>query len=118
MSKEHTIPFEDQELIDAWQEWEQHRKEKKQKLTPLSIKKQLKFLHGRGKSEIIAIIDQSIMNGWTGLFELKTNGRQQTTTNRNQQHIHGLVANFAQTYGSVFGAGGVGKGDKLSSNDD
>lgn len=71
MKQEYTIPFEDQELITAWSEWEQHRKEKRQKLTPMSVKKQLKFLEGRPKEEIIAIIDQSIMNGYQGLFELK-----------------------------------------------
>jgi hypothetical protein len=98
MSKDYTIPFEDQELINAWSEWEQHRKEKKQKLTPLSVKKQLKFLQGRVKSEIIAIIDQSIMNGWTGLFELKTNGKQIT---KNQQHNASLANGFAKAYGEV-----------------
>lgn len=98
MSKDYTIPFIDQELIDAWAEWEQHRKEKKQKLTPLSVKKQLKFLQGRSNQEIIAIIDQSIMNGWTGLFELKTNGKQAT---KNQQHNASLASGFAKAYGEV-----------------
>lgn len=93
--------FEDQELQAAWSEWEQHRKEKKQKLTPLSIKKQLRFLQGRSKLEIISIIDQSIMNGWTGLFELKNKTNGQTQTNRHQQHTAGLASHFAQTYGEV-----------------
>lgn len=72
MNRSYDLPFQgDEELQNAWLEWEQHRKEKKQKLTPLSVKKQLKFLTGRSKAEIIAIIDQSIMNGYQGLFELK-----------------------------------------------
>lgn len=105
-----TNPFlEDEQLGTAWTEWEQHRKEKKQKLTPLSVKKQLKFLleFNRTKEEIIAIINQSIMNGWTGLFELKTNGK---ATNKNTQHVAGLANHFAETYGKVFTSGGNGQG--------
>lgn len=97
-------PFSDEQLQNAWIEWEQHRKEKKQKLTPLSVKKQLKFLDGRSKEEIIAIIDQSIMNGWTGLFELK-NKPNGTTTNRSQQHAQSLAVSFAKTYGHAFTKG-------------
>jgi hypothetical protein len=100
-------PFTDQELANAWIEWEQHRREKKQKLTPLSVKKQLKFLTGRSKIEIIAIIDQSIMNGWTGLFELK-NGYKKPT-NKHQQHTESLVKNFAETYGAIFTSGSTGQ---------
>lgn len=66
------IPFPDGSPVrSAWNEWEKYRKEKKQRLTPSTIKKQLQFLGGRGDPEIIAIINQSIRNGWTGLFELK-----------------------------------------------
>lgn len=60
------------EWIDAsaWATWEEYRKQKKQKLTPLSIKKQLAFLE-QHKSEHVDIINRSIMNGWTGLFPLR-----------------------------------------------
>lgn len=54
----------------TWADWEKYRKEKKQKLTPTSIKRQLAFLEAR-KTDHIAIINTSITNGWTGLFELK-----------------------------------------------
>jgi hypothetical protein len=98
-----TNPFDDEQLQNAWIEWEQHRKEKKQKLTPLSVKKQLKFLDGRSKQEIIAIIDQSIMNGWTGLFELKNhNGNK---PNKHQQHNASIADHFAKTYGHAFTGG-------------
>ncbi len=53
-------------------EWIQFRKEKGQKLTPSTVKKQIQFLGGRDPAVSIAIINQSITNGWTGLFELKT----------------------------------------------
>lgn len=107
MKQTFDIPFTDDDVLQVWSEWEQHRKEKKQKLTPMSVKKQLKFLHGRSSKEIIEIIEQSIRNGWTGLFEIKGNGKQQTS-NKHQQHTSGLAASFTETYGSVLGGGKTG----------
>jgi len=91
------VPFTDDELLDIWSEWEQHRKEKKQKLTPMSVKKQLKFLAGRSNQEIITIIEQSIRNGWTGLFEIK-NGKQQT---KPAEHIIGLMEGYKRRHGGA-----------------
>lgn len=54
---------------EAWQEWVTYRKQKKQKLTPLSIKKQLAMLE-LNKGDHVEIITRSIQNGWTGLFPL------------------------------------------------
>lgn len=58
---------------ESWAEWNEFRKQKKQKLTPLSIKKQLKFLE-QHKADHAAIIERSIQNGWTGLFPLPNKG--------------------------------------------
>lgn len=68
-------PFVDEVLV-SWNSWIQHRKELGKKMTPSTVKKQIQFLGGRAGPEIIAIINQSIEKGWTGLFELKdkTNG--------------------------------------------
>lgn len=55
---------------NAWGEWEQHCKEKYQKLTPMTIKKQIEFLE-INKSDHVEIIQTSIRNGWKGVFELK-----------------------------------------------
>lgn len=57
--------------VEGWQEWIDYRSEIKKKMTPATIKKQLKFLEGKTPVEQQAIIDQSITNGWTGLFEVK-----------------------------------------------
>jgi len=54
-------------FIKAWEEWVQHRKEIKKKLTPSSIGKQLKLLNKDPKTAI-ATIERSIQNGWQGLF--------------------------------------------------
>lgn len=89
------FPFElTSPLGIAWLEWEQFRFEKKQKLVPSTILRQLKFLGGRPDSEAIAIIDQSIKNGWTGLFELKNNGTNQRRGKRNQGTALGADAVF------------------------
>jgi len=87
--------FFGEDVQAAWVEWEQYKKEKKQKLTPSTAKKQMAFLGGRAGPEAIAIINQSITNGWTGLFELKTNGTKQATDKR-QEHLTGLAADFAE----------------------
>lgn len=73
------LPFTSDEFYNAWIEWEQFRKDIKKKLTPLTAKKQIKFLGGAGEKNAIAIINQSITNGWTGLFKLSTNGKQTST---------------------------------------
>jgi hypothetical protein len=75
-SRETKIPFGEGTLVrKAWDEWEQYRKEKKQSLTPSTIKKQIQFLAGRADPEIIAIIHASIHHGWTGLFDLNKKQR-------------------------------------------
>jgi hypothetical protein len=79
-----TLPaiFFGEDVNAAWLEWEQYRKEKKQKLTPSTKKKQMQFLGGRAGPEAIAIINQSITNGWTGLFELKQNNNGNRPNNK------------------------------------
>jgi hypothetical protein len=72
-------PFGDSMAFgQIWEEWEEYRKQKRAKLTPISVKHQIKFLSGFSESEAIQIIKQSIQNGWTGLFELKNknNGKR------------------------------------------
>ncbi len=59
---------------EAWHEWQEFRKQKRQKLTPASIKKQLTQLSKLNEHDAIASINQSITNGWTGLFDPKSNG--------------------------------------------
>ena len=68
------LPIEaDQKFIESWVEWVDYRKEIKKKLTKASVKKQLKLLLEQPEPSIC--IDQSIRNQWTGLFEDKSNGK-------------------------------------------
>jgi len=57
--------------IEIWKEWETYRRELKKTLTPSTRKRQLNFLLKRLPNHK-RIIEQSIENGWTGLFEIKT----------------------------------------------
>lgn len=73
--------FADEALNNSWNEWLQFRKEIKKKMTPSTAKKQIAFLGGRAGPEAIAIINQSITNGWQGLFELKNNNNGNRSAN-------------------------------------
>ena len=55
---------------EAWRDWVAYRKEKQQTLKESTIKIQFRFL-AEHSSDAVEIIEQSIRNGWTGLFELK-----------------------------------------------
>lgn len=56
---------------DAWALWQQHRKEKKNPLTPTATKQQLKELEKMGEARAVAAIRHSIAGGYTGIFEPK-----------------------------------------------
>lgn len=63
------LPFDSQEFKDAWGRWNDHRNEKKKKLTKGTAVMQLKKLESIGEARAIRMIDHSIENGWMGLFE-------------------------------------------------
>jgi hypothetical protein len=58
----------------AWDSWVEFRAEKRKKLTRKMVLSQLKFLSEMGKALAIESIEQSIRNGWQGLFEVKQSG--------------------------------------------
>lgn len=59
------------ETESAWESWQQHRREKRSKLTPTSAASQIKLLRDWGSLRWIAAINHSIQKGWQGLFEPK-----------------------------------------------
>ena len=66
---------------DAWEQYVQHRKDKRSKLTDNAQRlciRDLEKLKEAGQDPR-AVIEQSISNGWTGLFPLK-NHRQQVAS--------------------------------------
>ena len=63
------LPYESEEFRNSWDDWVTYRKEKKKKLTPSTIKMQLKKLESIGEVRAVRMISYSIENGWEGLFE-------------------------------------------------
>jgi hypothetical protein len=57
-----------------WKEWLDYRQERRLTCSPRCLEKQLLFLSTQPKP--INIINQSIQQGWQGLFEEKSNGTQ------------------------------------------
>ncbi len=66
------LPFKSDEFKEAWNDWKQHRIEKRKSITPLSAKKALSELLAMGEARAIAAINHSIANGWQGIFEPKS----------------------------------------------
>ena len=57
--------------LGSWERYEKYRRETKlKKLKPASVAKQQRWL--AEQPDQAAVVDQTIRNGWTGLFELKT----------------------------------------------
>lgn len=66
-----TLPFASERFAEVWEDWKTFRKEKKCPLTPSTIKGQFKKFSKWGERVSIQAIEQSIENGWQGLFEPK-----------------------------------------------
>ena len=58
-----------EDFSDAWREWEAYRAQRKNKLTDIGRRRQLKKLAALGAARAIAAIDHSITQGYTGIFE-------------------------------------------------
>lgn len=56
------------EFRAAWRSWVEFRRERKPALTGISVKRQLKQLSTWGLAPAVASIEQSIANGYQGLF--------------------------------------------------
>lgn len=95
------IPFSEQEFIDKWQEWLQYRKERRiANYVPTGLKTTFSKLVKDSNNDFrtaILIIDQSLGNGWQGLFPLKEtpNGAPNipSTTNSSKQNGGGTSTN-------------------------
>lgn len=84
-------------FIKAWNKWLDYREEIKKPLKNATRKSQMDFLKTYNEAEAIAIIMQSIRNGWQGLFEIN-------------KQTHGTKTNFSKAsadekFGDEFKAG-------------
>ena len=65
------LPFGSEAFMNAWKSWVVYRKEMKKTLTDSSVQAQCKEFVLWGEAKSIASIEQSIKQGWQGLFEPK-----------------------------------------------
>lgn len=84
------LPFDTVEFFDAWNDWLKYRIESKKKLTDSTAKKQLAVLGAKPEKVAIAMINQSIQNGWQGIFEIKpsNNGKGAAADRINRPEPH------------------------------
>jgi hypothetical protein len=68
---ESALPFSSEAFSKAWQSWIDYRKELKKPLKDATVTAQWKEFVAWGEAKSIASIEQSIKNGWQGLFEPK-----------------------------------------------
>lgn len=67
------LPFGSEAFLTAWKSWVTYRKQLKKSLTDSSVQAQCKEFVLWGEAKSIASIEQSIKQGWQGLFEPKQN---------------------------------------------
>lgn len=63
------LPFGSEAFLNAWKSWVVYRKEMKKKLTDSSVQAQCREFALWGEQKSIEAIEQSIKQGWQGLFE-------------------------------------------------
>lgn len=78
-----------------WDRWVVFRKEKGKTLTASTAEAQKKFLAGFPEETACRIIEQSILNGWVGLFEIKntpngSNANQKPSTSKAERNAAGV----------------------------
>lgn len=71
------------EFLLVWEKWKKYLKGIKKAITPITEEEQLKFL--AEQPQPIQVIENSIRNGWQGIFENKTIKPNGKHSRRNQQ---------------------------------
>lgn len=90
------LPFDSEDFKTAWNGWKQYKKEqhkftyKGQHSEQIALKS-LGEKSGNNEQTAIKIIQESIANGWNGLFELKTNNNGKQTANHKLRNPDGSV---------------------------
>jgi len=67
------LPFESEAFSKTWSSWIDYRKQCKKPIKPATISAQWEEFKKWGEDKSIYAIQQSILNGWFGIFEPKKN---------------------------------------------
>ena len=73
------LPFGSEAFLTAWRSWVVYRKQLKKSLTDSSVQAQCKEFVLWGEAKSIASIEQSIKQGWQGLFEPRAGSNKGNT---------------------------------------
>lgn len=74
-TREPKLPHGDK-FAETWKLWQDFRKQKRSKLTPITIERQLAKLAKLDEATAIQTLETSIENGWTGIFPERLNGQR------------------------------------------
>jgi len=92
-------PFTSDRFLLAWDTWKLYKKEQFRFSYKGIISEQAALIHlsqlsNNSEDTAIQIINQSISNGWRGLFELKQNGttKQQNAITTNQEQRDRIIS--------------------------
>jgi len=75
---------------EKWNEWIDYRVEIRKPLRDTTFRKQMQFLDEH-RAEAVAILEQSMVNGWQGLFPLK-NGKPNGAMPKTSAHDRSMAA--------------------------
>jgi len=103
------------EFLEVWEEWKQHRREKKQTLTDTTKKKQLKSFSEVGPDVAVMAISDSIEKGYTGVFVKNFTGQNSTKTNKKPETPKGEPIKTEPLY-NPFTDPNFGKGTVIPKN--
>ena len=67
------LPFGSEAFVNAWKGWVAYHKERKKPLKDATVQAQCNQFKDWGEDKSIYAIQQSIMQGWAGIFEPKKN---------------------------------------------
>jgi len=95
--------FDCDEFRKAWGEWVQHRKEIREPLTPLAIKKQFNKFSSWGLKRSLAAIEVSILKQWKGIWEasevLPTSNDTTSSPDAAKRNLEALNATYQKMFG-------------------
>ena len=81
-------------FLDAWKRWETYRREKKlAKWTESTLVAKAKVFEQWGESKTIQSIEQSIANGWQGLFEPKEHTLKEPKKSKREEIYENIKGN-------------------------
>lgn len=90
--KEIVLPFQSESFVNIWNEWKEYKKNQHSFIFKSAQSEQSSLINlaeisGGNEQTAIKIIKQSFINGWKGLFPLKTENNGNTTSQSRVTHV-------------------------------